>query len=228
MPQRYVDYGRRWQELNPDWQVWEWDEDSLCTSPRAKNRLSDFVSLQEVLDDLARRDGGRRGEELYVQMADVLAYELVYLFGGTVVNVDIEPVRPLSYMMDYYGIGEDSAYVGMEDDYRIVNAVMGGPALHPLYKEIIDRLPDRYFACPEAEMVDTTGPALLTDTVKQWPGQDVVVLPVTAFNSVHWKDVPSGGTADGLWCPGDGVVGVHHWGHRMSGRSNVVETATRL
>lgn len=227
MPERYVEYGRRWQELNPDWTVCLWTEQDLLPGRDGARNVSEVLRRYDVIEDLVRRDGGRCGEELYVQMADVFAYELIHLFGGIVVNVDIEPVRPMAYLLEYYQLG-DTAYAALEDGNRIVNAVLGGPAGHPLFARVLNDMRDRYFASPGAEMVDTTGPALLTDVVRSWQGNDVTVLPVWSFNSVHWAEIPEGGTADGLWCPRDGVVGIHHWGHRESGRSNTVETATRL
>lgn len=227
MPQRYAEYGEKWQELNPDWKLLLWTEEHLCPGQESLRNISQQITRYDVISDLIARDQGRRGEELYVQMADVFAYELIYLFGGIVVNVDIEPLRSLDYLFDYYQV-RDSAYVALEDDNRIVNAVLGGPARHPLYGRVLQDMKDRYFANPLAEMVQTTGPALLTDVVRAWTDQDVTVLPTSAFNSIHWSQIPDGGNAEGLWNPGDGIIGVHHWGHRASGRSNTIETATRL
>ena len=79
-----------------------------------------------------------------------------------------------------------------------------------------------------AEMVLTTGPQLLTDSIRALSNECIVILPTRSFNCVHWSQIAHGEQADGLWKPADGVVGVHHWGHRKTGRSNVVETATQV
>lgn len=228
MPERYEEYGKRWQLLNPGWVVQEWGEFALLGPDAVERRRESFPEIQDVLDDIIARDAGKHGEECYVQLADVLAYELIYLYGGIVVNVDIEPIRPMEYLFEYYGIPESGAYAPLEDHERIVNAVLGGPRRHPLYRKILDDLPTRYFASPQAEMVLTTGPQLLTDSIRALSNECIVILPTRSFNCVHWSQIAHGEQADGLWKPADGVVGVHHWGHRKTGRSNVVETATQV
>jgi hypothetical protein len=107
-----------------------------------------------------------------------------------------------------------------------VNAVLGGPKHHEFWKFVIDELPKRYFANPEAEMVMTTGPALLTDCAIEWQRYmkrtDFVVLPTESFNSVHWSKISTGSDATELWKDQEGIVGIHHWGHKRSGRGNIV------
>jgi len=214
IPEKYQQYGRRWHELNPEWEVQQHGDELLSEAINS-----------DVVEDLLARDAQRGGVELYVQLADVLGYELALRFGGIVVNMDIEPVRPLSYMYDRYAIG-DKAYAATEDDSGVlVNAVLGGPAGHPMWRSVVEALPSRYFSMPGEEMVITTGPRLLTACAEG--RDDLVRLPVEAFNQVHWSTIPHGSDAGGLWQETPQVIGVHHWGHRLEGRSNVVETATR-
>lgn len=218
MPEIYSRFADIWLDLNPGWRIIDWDEASTVD-------LGLFPDLQPVIDDLYRRDGGRRGIELFVQLADVIGYALVREYGGVYVNCDIQPVQPLPEL-------PDKAWASYEnnEDGRIVNAAIGarGPR-DPFWESLLEALPGRYFANPTAEMVETTGPALLTDHARAHPDQ-IHVYPVETFNPVHWKQIQPGGDAswwaDGINWIGTPTIGVHHWGHKKDGRTNVVEAAT--
>lgn len=213
MPEEYEVFGHMWVDLNPDYTVQLWDE--RC--------LDDFPELKPVFDDLYRRDGGRQGIELYVQLADVVGYALVERWGGVYVNCDMQPVRPLPELPK----GAWASYENYED-FRIVNAAIGAPEPgNPFWRGLLDGLPERYFANPTAEMVETTGPAYLTDFARTSWAQ-LHVLPKETFNPVHWKEISAGGDAS-AWLdrlPAE-TIAVHHWGHKKDGRSNTVETATQ-
>lgn len=210
MPDDQIIFGEKWKLLNPDWVVIEWDQHSIDLE-RLRNK--------DVALDIYNRGG--QTVEAAVQLADVIGYELIWEYGGIYVNTDIEPVRSMEYLYKHYGVG-DNAYAAREDRYRIVNAVLGGPPKHEFWNSIIDKLPDRYFKDPTAEMVETTGPALLTDTVYSWGREGFSVLPIDSFNSVHWSDIPAGSDAVGRWSDSPNIIGVHHWNHRKTGRSNLV------
>lgn len=222
MPERYREYGRKWMAMNPGWDVVDWDLPMLVKS-------FDPVSAP-VIRHLMTRDPGRVSEEFWVQLADVVGYELLYQYGGVYLNCDIEPVRALECLGDAVLMHVWASYENRVDG-RIVNAAMGSPwPRHPFYAKLLLEATRRYLADPHAEMVQTTGPAMLTDMVAEWnvhsavhpPGGRVVVLPVEAFNPVHWRDVPQGGWVrlEGTFT--DATIGVHHWGHRLTGRSNTV------
>lgn len=216
MPPRYVEFGKRWKDLNPDWQVKDWSYEDL----------HGVLQNQAVIDDLIRRDAGRQGIELYVQMADVMAYEIIWRFGGLYANVDIQPVRPMQALFDIHYVGGD-AYAPFEDEGSlVVNAVMGGPPNHHFWQRVVDTLPERYWANPTGEMNQTTGPVHLTNCWRQFP-EGFKPLSQTSFNPVHWKQIPVGEDADGKYILGPETIGVHHWGHKKDKRTNYVETATQ-
>ncbi len=221
MPEKYIEYGKKWQELNPDWEVIEWTPQNLSDGEMFNT---------DVLVDIHSR-GGPDSIEAAVQKADVIGYNLIWEYGGIYLNVDIEPVRPLSYMFDYYGIDPLQAYASREDwnTPRIVNAVLGGPPKHPFWKYVIEKLPEYYWRDPQAEMVETTGPVLLTDCANMWNKDmnfsndlPLKVMPHKAFNLAHWSRIPLGSNADGRWVDSEEVIAIHHWGHKLTGRTNIV------
>lgn len=219
MPGIFKAYGEMWEALNPGWVLHDWDLEEVMDTQ--------WIN-RPVIDHILNRVHGRMTPEAATQLADVLGYELagqgadqsIYL------NTDIQPWRSLAYMVSHYQLEPDQVYACKEDTTtsRIVNAVLGGPAGHPFWDTVIEALPKRYFEHPTAEMVETTGPALLTDCAHRWlramnPFQ---ILPVAAFNSVHWSQIPLGGDATGLWVDHPDIVGIHVWHHRKSGRTNTV------
>lgn len=214
IPDEYEIYGWMWQDLNPGWQVLLWDESCLV----------DFPALKPVFDSLYERDAGRHGIELYVQLADVVAYALVHRWGGIYVNCDMQPVRPLPDDLP------DRAWASYENNIGdVVNAAFGAPDPQDVFWEkVLTRLPEKYFANPTAEMVLTTGPSLLTEQARQHPGL-IHVYPVPTFNPIHWSKIVPGGDAHEFidQLPPE-TIAVHHWGHKKDGRSNVVETATPM
>lgn len=220
IPTQYIEYGAEWARLNPDYKVVTWNEGVIHEIQGP---------LQDVIADLYRRDDGRHGIELYVQLADVVGYYLVYTYGGAYFNCDMQPVRSLPFM-------PMKAWASLEnnEDGRIVNAAIGAPdRYNEFWNKVIDNLPDSYFADPTAEMVLTTGPAFLTNMVHANP-DELHVFPVETFNYVHWKQIPEGGDAS-AWADTlpDEAIALHHWGHKIlnsegQGRSNRVEGATQF
>lgn len=212
MPEEYVHFGEKWEELNPGWIVKDWGEEAVQM----------FPDLADVINDLYERDAGRDGIELHVQVADVLGYAFVREFGGIYVNCDMEPVRALPDDLP------DMAFASYEneEDWRIVNAAIGAPQPNdPFWVGVLVELPKNYFDRRLDEMVMSTGPGFLTEFNDRLPGF-LHVFPKSTFNSVHWKQIEVGGDASGFEYP-ESAIAVHHWGHRKDHRSNRVEEATQ-
>lgn len=223
MPEAYKSYGEKWEDLNPGWVVVDHGEEII--------QLWD--DLAPVFNHLYERDAGRDSIELHVQLADVVGYALLREFGGVYVNCDMEPLRPLSTILD--GLEDEHAWASYEnhEDWRIVNSAMG--AAHPhnnFWEDLVTALPERYFSRPYDEMVMSTGPGFLTDFYHHAFQNGSVERPYRfmtfskeVFNSVHWKEIEPGGDASGREYPNIAVA-VHHWGHKRDGRTNLIEGNT--
>lgn len=217
IPWEYRRYGQRWEELHPrgEVEVIEWGAGAIDL----------FTQQAPIFEDLRARDAGRNGVEYATQVADVIGYCLVERYGGIYVNCDMEPVRPLPEL-------PDRAWASYEntEDGRVNNAAIGAPEPHdPFWRGLLDGLSARYFRYRLDEMVMATGPAYLTDYAQAHRAQ-IAVLPMTWFNSKHWKSIPLGEDASESVRRGDypaDAIAVHHWGHKKNGRSNTVETATQ-
>jgi mannosyltransferase OCH1-like enzyme len=215
MPSDFVEYGRRWLELNPDAKLHDWTHAELQELPLDP-------AVLDVVEDLRGRSPNGMTESLACQLADVYSYCLLRLYGGVYVNCDIDPVRPLSALP----VDPSQCWACWENPEFLVNAAMGGPARHLFWDMACYQLPRRYFSMPGAEMNQATGPHLLTAVYRSYPNYDFVPLPRETFNPYMWNDIPANGKLDqgySLSTLPDVTVGVHHWAHRRTMRSNVIE-----
>lgn len=219
MPEEYVRYGLKWRELNPDHVVLEWrfkNGELVC------DHFKHTIINDEVWDSIFSPPPGMTLDlhAAWTQRADVLGYELLFEYGGWYFNTDIEPVQPLTELGCYDTLDILPA-AAREDDDWLVNAAMWAPEHHhDFYRECCLRLPERYFAAPGEYMNVTTGPHLLTEVAGYLP---IIALDKDAFSHVHWSQVPHGGDAsfifDEPYVLPSNTVGIHHWGHRKSQRS---------
>ena len=216
MPEEYVRFGEKWEDLNPGWVVIDHGEEIIQLWP----------DLAPVFNHLYERDAGRDSIELHVQVADVVGYALLREFGGVYVNCDMEPLKPIEEYLP------DCAWASYEnhEDFRIVNAAIGAPSSNnSFWVDLLRELPHRYFNNPYDEMVMTTGPGFLTDFAMinhlQYKSP-FYVYSKDVFNSVHWKQIELGGDASGFQYP-ENAIAVHHWGHKKDQRTNLIEGATR-
>lgn len=202
-PARYDQYWAAFKELHPQWELLTWTDDNL---PYIENR-----DVFEEVRGRARSAGIAMdpARAVAVQQADILAYELVFQFGGVVMNCDMQPLQsigPLCY---------SAAFLGMEDEQFACNAVMGAYPEHPLFGAVIAALPERVQRHRGQGMEVETGPRFLTEVLKggSW---DVSVLPREVFYFAH-----HGALGDALDASGFehearsvGAYLLHHWGHK--------------
>lgn len=213
MPEKYERYIQAWHRMNPDWTVKVW-------GPGLLNDLQ--FNISTVFDLRMREPSIPRA----TQLADVAAYEIIWRHGGVYLNCDLQPVRPLSELaarvkMDETGFLEP--FASYEDEKYLVNAVMGGPPKAAMWRDCMHAVGPRFQANPTGPMNVVTGPLLLTEVAGRHP--ELVRLSRETFNPVHYSTIPIGEDAEG-WFDEDELhpdtIGVHHWGHRKTGRSNFV------
>ena len=193
MPREYVEYGQRWEELNPDWHLIDWTYDMV---PQLINE-----DLFHECGVIWRPNPGAAKATSIIQVAqaDLLGYELLHSFGGLYVNTDMEPLRPIPEAL----LDEEIVLANEIDNWLISNAWMMSVPAHPLIRAVIDAIPDNI--ARETRSIDwQTGPKLLT-RIKEEQFPDVAVLPARFCNP--WTDTPWGEPHPDSICS-------HHWGHK--------------
>lgn len=213
MPEAYKEYGQKWEDLNPGWVVLDHGEEIIQLWP----------DLADVFNHLYERDSGNDSIELHVQVADVVGYALIREFGGVYVNCDMEPIAPIEGRLPE----APWASYENEEDWRIVNAAIGAPQPQDsFWVDLLAGLPERYFSRPYDEMVMSTGPGYLTDFyINDAHNPRLLIFPQSTFNSIHWKQIETGGDASGFEYP-ENAIAVHHWGHKKDQRTNLIEGNT--
>lgn len=212
MPAPFRGFGKKWQELNPGAKVIEW----------GWHNLPEDLANEDVLEDIRGRCTKGGSIEMAVALADVIAYDLVNRFGGTYVNCDIRPLRPLSLLGDVLTRQPWASWESDEEWRGVVNAAFGGPAGHPFWESVVTGLlPARYWRM-KAEgngiIPDATGNALMGEAMAARPGV-LHAFPRETFNPVHSTEL---GLLTPSWVPPPGAVAVHYWDHKRTGRTNYI------
>jgi mannosyltransferase OCH1-like enzyme len=203
-PARYDAYWDEWQAVLPGWELFTWTEENL---PELRNQ-----ALYDTAPSFARSGGILMAHDraVAVQRADIVAYELVYQFGGVYVNCDMSPLRSLEPLLRH------EAFAGLEDSQYLCNAAIGGVEKAFIFDKVIESLPDRVRAHPNAGMEYQTGPHALTAAAREHPRR-ITVLPIEAFYFAHHGSIRPGEDAS-EYAPAAraaGAYALHHWGHRM-------------
>jgi len=155
MPGRYEDFGRRWLELHPGWELVTWTR-------KARGLLDD---PQRLLYDVADRP----------QMAsDVVRYEVLGRYGGVYLDCDVELARNIESLME--GVGCFAAWEGTE---FLGTAVLGAAPGHPAVREAASLMPAWAADRRGGPSQVATGPYFLTHAWARRP--DVTVFPPYSF-----------------------------------------------
>jgi len=167
MPAEFAGYGERWQELHPDWFMFEW-RDSAELPPLRNQDLFDAAR------DVCPNDWKRF-------QADLLRLELLWRYGGVYADTDVEPLRPFDDLLD--GVEAFAAWSpnrGAGGRRLLTQAVLGATVGHPWIGACIEAIPDavaRYGDRPLAQMI---GPHHVTRVWEQQP-EGVTVFDEAMF-----------------------------------------------
>lgn len=202
MPDKYVEYGDMWKQLNPGYELHDWTEEEIWDTNWTNQRVLDTM----------REESKRPGADLiayYTHVADVVDYEIMFREGGFYANTDLKPLKPLSLLK----IDNDVPHFAYEDDVHPVNMFMYSPPENLLFRNIIDLLPVRYFGMPKMGMHITTGVGLIEHALREYSG-NAGFWHRDVFNPIHWSSIASGTTPDLNREYPENTIAVHSWSHK--------------
>jgi len=119
VPELYKKLQKTWQTMHPDWTYMLWTDKEV-------NNLS-LVNRQFYLL-----------EKAYSAKADILRYEILYVFGGVYIDMDCECLQPFDILHKHYDL-----YTGIiPNNARAVlaNGIIGATPHHPFLKMLIDEM----------------------------------------------------------------------------------------
>lgn len=171
VPEWMVENGEKWKKLNPGWRMMLWD------GPKGFRMKNCHLYRNRMQPDMFRF------------RSDLLRLEVLELWGGVYVDMDMEPLRPIEEL-----IRGKSAVVGYSPDrwqgQRVVsNAFIAAVPRHPWIRSCVDRMriSVKVYAGQFTAMV--SGPHHLNRCLK--PEHQVHILDPSILYPVHQEELHS-------------------------------------
>lgn len=205
IPERFQPWVDSWKRHNPTWTRMFWNDRTLL----------EFVGehYPDLLDTFCSYPSG-------IFRADAGRYLLLHHFGGVYADLDCECVASFDPIM-----AEDRVVLCKEPaihaaaqipqrglPYLLFNGTIASPAKHPFWEHLLTYLPN---AAHGSEVLDATGPCLLTSVQISFPHQEgLIVHPPKLFAPIdhEGKQDPS---------PENQSIqslSVHHWAGTWVGK----------
>lgn len=196
VPDHLAAYRETWARLHPDWTMRLWTDDDLAAASWLINR--DLLDRAETIT-----------EHVGQFRADVARYEILARYGGVYVDYDFEARRPIDPLC---GVPCWAAWE--TDDVWINTAIIGAVPHHPLFAELIRRLPgnvERFRRRPRVRPNVLSGPQFFTPVAQ---AQGIEVRPSAEFYPYRWDELDR---ADDDF---PDAYAIHHWDNqrKLKGR----------
>lgn len=154
-----------WRDINPDYEITIWGNDSLLSYP--------WVNQKHIKAMLLKELNG---------VADIMRYEILYNEGGITLDADSKCLRPLE---DW--VLEPKAFAAWENELirpgLVAAGTMGAEPKNHFFKECISRLSKKRTVVNKRAW-KTVGPKFLTD-VYQATKYDLTIYPAHFFYKTH-------------------------------------------
>lgn len=164
LPRQMQIYYDAWRRLHPGWDVRLWTDESMRSF--VAEAYPDFLATYDAYPKM-------------IQRADSFRYLVLCKHGGVYADLDVEPFQAID------GLLKHSCFLGIEPlehtfpdrhhqgmPFLLTNAFMGSVPDHPLWREIVARMP----GLVDQETFYSTGPSMMTASVLRLPRQDRPVL----------------------------------------------------
>gem|GEM_PF-428273 len=170
-PDSFRAFSQTWRDRNPGWDYRFWSDRDLL----------EFVA-KHYPEYLELFCSYRQG----VQRADAARYMLLHHFGGIYADMDMECVRSFEQFSVENRIvlcKEPQAHWSATTIFRglplmLFNGLMVSPAGHPFWLHLLERMVDTRHA---SDVLDSTGPCLLTGAWVSWPQKETVRVEEANF-----------------------------------------------
>jgi inositol phosphorylceramide mannosyltransferase catalytic subunit len=173
LPDKFRAYQKTWIAHHPDWEYRFYD-DAACRA-LVQNFFPDLLAVYD-------------GCRYPVQRADIFRYLVVAARGGIYADIDMECYKNMEPLLTgrecVFGVEtilspRQTQLLNHRYSERIANCIFAARNGHPVFERIIGevflRLEGRY---PAGEVLETTGPGMLTDVVQQnRENYDLHILP---------------------------------------------------
>ena len=159
MPVAFVEYGRGFERLHPEWEMRLW--------------------MDADLDELGITDDQRRRARSASELSNVMRYEVLKRYGGVYIDTDVEPKRPLDDLLR--GV---KLFAGLELPGRAASGVVGAVPGHRVMERAARLSRQTLGLGPHS--ADANGPYFLTLLLEQEPG--ATIFGADKFNPYNWEE----------------------------------------
>lgn len=168
IPDKWKHCQREWVRLHPDWTYILWTDQDIRN--HIQNYHPEFLEIHDSY-------------EYPIQRADMIRYFILYDYGGVYCDLDMYPLKSLddiiTYNMNYFVHSANSPD-------SITNNFMISPKNSPIMKKVQERilkpkLPVYAFG-KHLTIMNTTGPTMLDDVIKNDIDTPYIILPKRLFN----------------------------------------------
>jgi len=159
-----------------------------------------------------------------IQRVDVIRFLILYALGGVYADLDIECLQPIDSVLDgthFVASYEHAQHAKwLNEPFLVSNAFMASPKHHPFLEAVITRLRKTNPRAGNAQdVLESTGPIMLTNVYKSYAGNDVLLLDekmVSPFQSTSKKlqilfDGGPKAARIKAACVKKGTIAIHYW-----------------
>jgi ubiquinone/menaquinone biosynthesis C-methylase UbiE len=143
MPDEFVEYGKTWESLHPDWEIKTWNEENIF--PLKNQKLFDNALCP-------------------AQKADIARFEILYNYGGVYLDCDFECLRNIEDLIS--GL---EGFTASEDPGIFSMGIMGAVPEHEVFKALIDGLEESINLYRNHPLNYQAGPVYATRKIKAYP-----------------------------------------------------------
>jgi mannosyltransferase OCH1-like enzyme len=183
LPHNYLDYIESWIKNHEDWIFCFWNDDNIPT-----------LINQKYYDET----------NVYAMKADILRYELLYIFGGVYVDCDFLCIQNIENIIKKY-----RGFSGYESDKYIAIGLMGFIAYDNILLNIIKRLSYNINISINNNIPELSGPIFFTEMWNIYRTDLHYSFPIKYFYSYTYQDKNN---KKGYMINNDNYA-IHMWGH---------------
>jgi hypothetical protein len=164
LPRQMQAYYDAWRRLHPDWEIRLWTDETMRAF--VAETYPAFIPTYDAYPKM-------------IQRADSFRYLVLGALGGVYADLDVEPFKPIDDLLDF------ECFLGIEPlehifpdrhhqgvPFLLTNAFMGSVPGHPLWRDIIARMP----SLVDQETFYSTGPSMVTSAVLRLDKSDRPIL----------------------------------------------------
>ena len=192
VPQIWQSYQKKVQELHPDWEYILWTDES------SEQLVAEvFPQFLPVYQGFSRN----------IMRADVFRYLIMYHMGGMYLDLDYEMIRPFDFKKEELVLPMNRQKKAGDAYDGIGNAIFASIPAHAFWKDVIDDLQEKPPVVKDfTQIVDSTGPMLLTRIYEQGEYPDIVLPDRKHFH----MEVSSKYKVPTSYLEDPEIYGVHH------------------